>query len=109
MNAATIRARAAPWSGFVAGPLAWALHQQVLADMLHFNCHLGGAAAGLSGFVLAGALIVAGGWISWRARGDESAAPRWFIATLATMAAAVFGFAIVLQTLATLILPGCGP
>jgi hypothetical protein len=108
MNAATIRTRVAPWSGFIAAPLGWALHQQVLADMLHFNCHLGGAAAGLLGFAIAGALIVTGGWLSWRARGEERAAPRWFVATLGTMAAALFGFAIVLQTIATLILPGCG-
>ncbi|HZP67214.1 MAG TPA: hypothetical protein VFB32_13005 [Rudaea sp.] len=103
------RSRFAPWAGFVAGPLGWALHQQLLADMLHFDCRLGGAVPGLvAGLCLAG-VLVASASVSWRARDAEPARSlRHFVGTLSAATAAVFLFAIALQTLASVILPGCG-
>jgi hypothetical protein len=99
--------RLAPWAGLMAGPLAWILHQQGLANMLHFDCHLGDASKGLLAGVAAALTLAACGTISWRTRGNEE--PTRFIGTLGAMSAAMFLFAIALQTLATLILPGCGP
>lgn len=103
---ATLRTRLAPWAGFVAGPLCWALHQQGLSGMLHFNCHLGSPVKGLVSFVVFAIVLVASGIVSWRARGDAQLTR--FIAGLSALSAALFLFAIVLQTAATLILPGCG-
>lgn len=104
-----VRSRAAPWAGLIAGPLGWSLHQQALADILHFNCHLGSATLGVIGLLLSGLLMVAGAWLSLLSRNALGATPaRQFIATLSVMAAAIFFFAVLLQTLATMILPGCG-
>jgi hypothetical protein len=103
------QSRAAPWAGLIAGALGWTLHQQVLADMLHFDCHLGSAAAGLLALLSVGALILAGAWVSLASRSASAATPaRRFVASLSVMAAAIFFFAVLLQTLATVILPGCG-
>jgi hypothetical protein len=109
MTAALAHSRGAPWAGLIAGAIGWSLHQQVLADMLHFNCHFGGTAPGLIGLLLVGALIVAGAWLSLSARNAPGATPsRQFVASLSVMAAGIFGFAVLLQTLASAILPGCG-
>ena len=106
---AIVQSRAAPWAGLIAGALGWTLHQQVLADMLHFDCHLGSATAGLLALLLVGALIVAGAWVSLASRRASATMPaRQFVATLSVMAAAIFFFAVLLQTLANMILPGCG-
>jgi hypothetical protein len=107
-SSAIMQSRAAPWAGLIAGALGWTLHQQVLADMLHFDCHLGSAAAGLLALLGVGALIVAGAWVSLSSRRASGATPaRQFVASLSVMAAAIFFFAVLLQTLATTILPGC--
>ena len=109
MTAALANSRGAPWAGLIAGAVGWSLHQQVLADMLHFNCHFGGVAPGLIGLLLVGVLIVGGAWLSLSARNAAGATPsRQFVASLSVMAAAIFGFAVLLQTLASAILPGCG-
>jgi len=109
MTLASRWSRIAPWMALIAAPLAWAIHQQVLSDMLHFNCHLGSAQAGLIMAVLAIALLLGAGFVSWRARRDEGASEgRYFIAVIGTVFTGVSLFAILLQTLATLILPGCG-
>ena len=109
MSAAGSWSRIAPWMAFIIAPLAWALHHQVLSDMLHFDCHLGSARAGVIVAVIAVAALVGSGLLSWRARRDEGASEgRYFIAVLGTMLTGVSLFAIALQTLATFILPGCG-
>jgi hypothetical protein len=114
VNAATAKsalaqARLAPWAGLIAGALGWSLHQQVLADMLHFDCHLGSPTAGVIALLLVGALMTAGAWWSLLSRKAIGVTPaRQFVGTLSVMAAAIFFFAVLLQTLATTILPGCG-
>jgi len=109
MTLASRWSRLAPWTALIVAPTAWLLHHQVLSDMLHFDCHLGGPAAGLIAATLAIAALVGAGLLSWRARREEGASEgRYFIAVLGTLFAGVSLFAIALQTLATLILPGCG-
>jgi hypothetical protein len=103
---ATPRARFAPWAGFVAGPLCWALHQQGLSDILHFNCHLGSPVKGMVSFVVLAAVLIASGIVSWRRRGAVQLTQ--FIAGMSALSAGLFLFAIALQTAATLILLGCG-
>jgi len=109
MSAASSWSRMAPWMAFIVAPLAWALHHQVLSDMLHFNCHLGSPTAGSIMAIVAVAALVTSGLLSWRARRDEGASEgRYFIAVLGTLFTGVSLFAIALQTLATFMLPGCG-
>lgn len=106
--------RLAPWSGLIAGAGGWLVHQQVLADLLHFDCRLGGPAAGLLAGAAVGIAMIGAGLVSWRARGkrDEHDAPaqtRHFVALLSSMAAALFLLVVLLQTLATLMIPPCRP
>ena len=109
MTLASRWSRLAPWTALIVAPTAWLLHHQVLSDMLHFDCHLGGATAGLVAAALAVAALLGAGYASWRARRDEGASEgRYFVAILGTLFTGVSLFAIALQTLATLILPGCG-
>jgi hypothetical protein len=107
MTITSTRARLAPWAGLVAGPLCWALHQQGLADMLHFDCHLGSASKGFVSGSIAAIVLVAAGIVSWRSR-EGAVEWRQFVAAMSACSVAIFLFAIVLQTMATFILPGCG-
>lgn len=102
----TLRARFAPWAGLVAGPTCWALHQQGFTSLLHFDCHLGSGGKGVASFVVLAIVLVASGIVSWRARGATEL--HRFIGAASAMAVALFLLAIAFQTVATLILPGCG-
>jgi len=96
------------WLAVAAGPAGWMLHQQLLSDLEHFDCRLGGPVLGIIVSALIGACVVIGGVLCWRlgARTDE---PMRFIGTLGAVSAAIFLFAIVLQMLGTLIVPVCAP
>jgi len=105
-------AKWAPWSALVAGMLAEIAHHQVLSDMLRFDCRRGGPGPGIVGGVVALLVIGAGIALSRASvRGVEREAPharnRRFIASLSTWTAALLAVAIVWQTLATVIVPGC--
>ena len=106
MSAHAFAARAAPWTGLIVSLPGWALHQQFLADILHYDCHLGRASTALVATAIIGAVIVAAGAVSWRAR--SGSALRGFAASLGVSSAAIALFAIALQTFAALVLPGCG-
>jgi hypothetical protein len=101
--------RSAPWAGLVAGAAGWALHQQVFADMLHFDCHLGDTFAGLAAGAAILVVLAGAGFVSWQSSRAAASHARRFIGVLGAMAAAVFAFAIALQTIASALLPGCGP
>jgi hypothetical protein len=103
---AMLRARFAPWAGMIAGPACWALHQQGLTSLLHFDCHLGSPTKGLMSFVVLGIVLIGSGIVSWRWRGDTEL--QRFIGIASAGAAALFFLAIAFQTVATFILPGCG-
>lgn len=106
MTARSFATRAAPWTGLITALPGWALHQQLLADMLHYDCHLGRTSTALIVTAVVGSVIVVAGAVSWRARAGSTL--RRFVALLGVSAAAIALFAIALQMLAAVILPGCG-
>lgn len=101
--------QAMPWSGWVSGGLGWALTHQIGSNALFDDC-----SAGTPGFVigisLAGlVLALAGGLASlavWR-RGDVETRGRRFVGGVGALFALLCGFAIVLQAIASLIVPMC--
>jgi hypothetical protein len=104
----------APWTALIAAGTGWALHQQVVAQSLHFDCRAtsGGVAVGWGVFALA--LVLGGAFVSWRARAaaDEDAtraALRRFAVRVGMMAALLATLGIAFQILASTILPGCRP
>jgi hypothetical protein len=104
----------APWAGLVAAGTGWGLHQQVVADALHFDCTRTAGATGIAWGLACVAIVLAGASVSWRARPAAGAsagdAPlRRFIVHLGLMAAALATLGIGLNILAGLLLPGCRP
>ena len=103
------RAVLTAWAALLAGGSAWFVSQQIGSNLSFADCDANGALPTLLLGVLALALTGWGGWLSWRAwRGREAAGEgSAFVALVGTLAAGLIGFAIVLQTLAGLILPEC--
>jgi hypothetical protein len=104
----------APWAGLMAAAGGWALHQQVVSEALHFDCHATEGAAGIGWGVLSLLLIGAGAFASWRAlpAKDDATKPnplRRFIVHLSLMAAMLATLGIAFQVLAAAIVPGCRP
>lgn len=101
--------RISPWAAAIAGAFAWALEQQVLGDVLHFNCRRGGAWTGL-GVGLACLLLIGAGVLTTLASrpvdGWGSATQR-FVASISLMAAGLFVLPVVLGIVAGFVLPGC--
>lgn len=100
----------APWAGSIAAPLAWVIHHQGLADSLYFHCAVGDGGAPLVLGLALLALILGSMALSWSARGaggDGAARNRRFIAGMSVGMGLLFGLAIIYQTLAGVILPGC--
>lgn len=99
-------------AGLFAGPLAWAVHQQLGYMLVPVSCRSG---VMLVPLVTLGAAVLLGlgAWVSWRARTPpgETEAPRArtqrFTAHLALLVSAVFAFAILLQASSTMLLNGC--
>jgi hypothetical protein len=105
----TRAARFAPWCGLAAGAAAWACHQQVLADVLRFNCAAVGPARALAAWIACGTVALAAGTWSWRAgqRARTVDPARHFIAQLSALSAGVFFLAIAMQGMASFLVPGC--
>ena len=93
------------WAGLLGSAAAWALHQQVLADLLHFDCRWGGPFATLAMTALVFVLIVISALASWRMRGSSETLG--FVAGLSLLGAGLFLLLVGVQTLAGLVLPGC--
>jgi len=103
------RSRFAPWAAAVAGALAWAVQQQVLGDLLHFDCRRGGEWTGL-GVGLACLLLIAGGVVATLASRQADgwgSATRRFVASVSLMAAGLFTLPVLLAIVAGFVLPGC--
>jgi hypothetical protein len=98
-----------PWAGFLLGGAALIVNHQLGSDLTIDNCLAHGAGSVLPIGLLTLALTATGAFLSWRlyrTEGHESA-PRRFIALVGTMAASLYGFAILLPMLAALIIPRC--
>jgi hypothetical protein len=108
MRAHLQSSRWTPWIGLVAPPIAWAIHHQVGSDLVFYDCRIGATPlVALLGVVMALIALVSG-LISWGSRrSDMSMEVRTFAAYLGAMSGGVFFLALVLQTLATLMLPAC--
>lgn len=98
----------APWLGMLGAAAGWFASQLAGSNAVFDDCRFGAGwfvvAVSLAGLALA----AAGGFFSldvWRRR-DETEGRR-FLGLVAALLAALAAFAIVLQTIASLILPRC--
>ncbi|BDU16421.1 hypothetical protein [Lysobacter auxotrophicus] len=103
--------RFAPWAALVAALGGEALHHQLLADMLRFQCELGSLVIGLGVASVSWLLMASGSAISWFAvRGDDAhphLQTRRFTAQLGWLACALCAVGVAWQTLATWLVPSC--
>lgn len=105
------------WAGVMAGPLAWALHQQVSYMLVPTAC-----AKGTEGFlhlITLGALLVAaaGAWIAWRSwkrlpegsldEGPTKESRRRFMALWGLILSLAFSLVIVAQEIPNWFLGAC--
>ena len=100
---------AQPWLGLAGGALGWALTHQIGSNAIFDDCHVGSPAfvalIGLAGLLIA----VAGGLASlaaWR-RGEAETPGRRLVGAVGALLALLAAFAIVLQSIAPLIMPPC--
>lgn len=96
------------WAALGLGALAWFAGHQVGSNLTFARCDLSGAlSVALVGLVAL--LLIATGFLlsrrAWRS-GDTGEGHR-FAAMVGMLAALLFGFAIILQTLAGFIIPAC--
>jgi hypothetical protein len=97
----------APWLGILGAAAGWFVSHQLGSNAAFDDCRTGDAGfvllVGLLGLALAGG----GGYFSWDVwRGDESDARR-FIGLVGLLLALAAVFAILLQSVAGLVLPDC--
>ena len=96
-----------PWAGLAGAALAWALDHHIGSDGTFFDCTQGSALTIVVG-LLALVLAAAGGFASLRLwRSDRETPARRFVALLGVMFAILLGLAILLPTIAGLILQEC--
>ena len=96
-----------PWAGLGGAALAWALDHQIGSDGTFFECTSGSGVTIIVG-LLALVLAAASGFASFRQwRSDKETPARRFIALLGVMFAVLLSLAILLPTIAGLILPEC--
>jgi hypothetical protein len=101
----------ASWTGLFAGPAAWFLAQQAGAWGVFPHCTDHRAwVAGVN--ILALIVVLAGGWVSSRARrpvpaGSPASERTRFVAGLSVTAVVIFAFVILLQTYAGVVFIGC--
>lgn len=96
-----------PWAGLTGAALAWALDHQIGSDSTFFDCNAGSTVT-IGVGVLALILAAASGFASFRLwRSDAETAARRFVALLGWLLAILLAVAILLSTIAGLILPEC--
>lgn len=98
------------WAGLVAAPLAWLAHHQFGSDLNYADCKLGQPALPIAVGLAALAVTIAATAVSfsaWRRSAGEARPNAGFIPVLSLMAGGLFGLTIIVQTVATVILPPC--
>ena len=113
---ATRRAPLTAWAGWLAGPLGWIIQHQGGSDTVFWNCTLCRTSLEVSLGAVGALVALTGGWLSWRAMRSagpaDASAPGWgsqrFIATLGVLAVLIFLVVIAGQTMAGIMLQGCG-
>jgi hypothetical protein len=104
--------RVLPWSGLIAGPLAWALSFQGNYLLIEWECAQGLKAVPLVALLLTLVALIAS-YASWRAWQPAAGEPershrfRHFIGAVSALVALLFAFVIVLQAFAGIIFSGC--
>lgn len=102
------RDRLWPWSGLIGAGLGWLLTQQLGSDTSFGNCAVMNPLLALFIGLCGLAITAAGGVLSYLAwRGGRADGARWFIAAVGVGAACLFAVAILLQTVASFIIPRC--
>ncbi|MBP2292892.1 hypothetical protein [Azospirillum rugosum] len=105
-----------PWAGWLAGPLGWIIQHQGGSNTVFWNCTLGQPSLVVTLGVVGALVALGGGWLSWRAVRDvgsgETVEPHWgsqrFIGMVGVLVVLIVLVAIAGQTMAGLILRGCG-
>jgi len=97
------------WAALAAGAFAWFGSQQLGSNWVFAGCSPGDGLFDVLISLIALALIVGGGLLSWRVwrGGEDDEASHPFVGLVGTLAAAVLSVAIVLQAAAGLIIPSC--
>lgn len=102
------------WAGLVVAPMAWGIHHQLGSDVSYAACDRDPNRVALAAGIVLLVLIVAAGWMSWRAWKnaggmdvEEADALEVFIPLLSIMAATLFALTIFVQLLADIIIPSC--
>jgi TRAP-type C4-dicarboxylate transport system permease small subunit len=102
------------WAGLFGGAAGWALHHQIGSTSNFARCPFADGRLDLAVGVLALAIVLASGWLSWtawrgaggRATDSQEAAGR-FVPAVSMMAAGLFLLTILTQMIAGLIVPAC--
>jgi hypothetical protein len=96
-----------PWAGLIGAALGWALDHQVGGDGIFYQCGRGWVWTTVVG-VLCLLLTLASGFASFRLwRSGEETPARRFVALLGMLFAILLAIAIILPTIAGLIMPEC--
>jgi hypothetical protein len=96
-----------PWAGMAGAGIAWALDHQVGGDGIFYQCDRGPLWTTVVG-VICLLITAVCGFASFRLwRGGSETAARRFIALLGWLFALLLGLAILLATIAGLIMPEC--
>jgi hypothetical protein len=105
--------RLKPWAGWVGGLFGWLISDLIGTSLAQANC----AKAELPVMVAIGAtgagIAIVGGlvsWSAWRSAGEldqPGAGTRRFLAGTGILAAGIFLFAIIFQTMSSFIIPQC--
>ncbi len=97
------------WTGLALPPLSWATHHQISSGSNYAACGIGDRPLTACIGLLALAVCLTGGWLSWRAwRGGSEAPPaRRFLPLLGLLVCGLFTLTLLMQLAATLIVPSC--
>ncbi|MBV9929793.1 MAG: hypothetical protein JO013_02475 [Alphaproteobacteria bacterium] len=96
------------WTALFVGAAAWFGSQQYGSNLAFAGCPSYSPLAALLIGLLALALTALGGFLSWGVwRGGDVEAPRPFVALIGILTSALLAVAIILQTVAGLIIPRC--
>jgi hypothetical protein len=111
MSERALRLRLRPFGALASGAAGWFGHHQLLADAQRFDCGFGGPWVATLAGIVALAVIAAGCAWTWPARrvpqvGASTEAER-FLAELSLTAAAIFALTVVVQVIASWIVPEC--
>ena len=100
--------RSAPWLGLLTAAVGWGASHQVGSDSLFDDCvHRGPLFVAVVGVIGLSIVIIGGifAWMEWR----DTAATRGrrFLGLIGALLSLLAGFAVILQTIASLIIPPC--